>query len=309
MLAEFPDVRLVAVTDPDVNRSGAFAARHGVRAVPNLEELLDTGMDAVYVCVPPFAHGPAELAIVAAGVAMFVEKPLGLDCAVADRVAAAVSASGVVTAVGHHWRYSAAVPRAVRLLAGRPVRLAIGTWLDKVPPVDWWVHRGHSGGQVIEQAVHVLDLARMLIGEVAEVCALADGEPPAGFPDADVDGATAAVLRFERGSVGTLAATCQLDWKHRAGLEVYADGIVIALTEDRLQAWNRRGEVQSHTVDPDEAKRAADRAFIDAVLGAGDDIRAPYHEALRTHRVACAIARSAVDGCAQRIKEGTHATN
>jgi predicted dehydrogenase len=44
------------------------------------------------------------------------------------------------------------------------------------------------------------------------------------------------------------------------------------------------------------AKRRVDRAFVDAVQGHGDDVRAAYGVALRTHRVACAIARSALDG-------------
>jgi myo-inositol 2-dehydrogenase/D-chiro-inositol 1-dehydrogenase len=48
--------------------------------------------------------------------------------------------------------------------------------------------------------------------------------------------------------------------------------------------------------DPEAARVAVDRAFIDAVRGEGDDIRVPYEEGLRTHRLACAIARSAATG-------------
>jgi myo-inositol 2-dehydrogenase / D-chiro-inositol 1-dehydrogenase len=36
-----------------------------------------------------------------------------------------------------------------------------------------------------------------------------------------------------------------------------------------------------------------DRAFLDAVRGVGDDVRAPYHEALRTHRLAVAVGEAA----------------
>ena len=321
MLAGFPDVRLVAVTDLDDARAAAlsaelsaelsadFSAAHGLRAVPDLDALLGEGLDAVYVCVPPFAHGPVEQAIAAAGLAMFVEKPLGLDESMAAAVADAVAEAGVVTAVGHHWRYSAAVEQASRLLDGRDVRLVTGAWLDKVPPVGWWAMRGRSGGQVVEQAVHVLDLARLLVGEVSYVHAMADGTPPsvAEAPDADVDGATAVVLRFAAGAVGTLAATCRLGWKHRAGIEIYADDLALTLTETELQVTDQRGEQPPQAVEPDEAKRAADRAFVDAVLGLGDDIRAPYPEALRTHRLACTIARSAATEAALTVEEFEHA--
>jgi predicted dehydrogenase len=48
--------------------------------------------------------------------------------------------------------------------------------------------------------------------------------------------------------------------------------------------------------DGGEAKVRVDRAFVDAVRGEGDDVRAPYAAALRTHRVACALAESARRG-------------
>lgn len=289
MLSGFRDVTLVSVTDIDAERASALAAAHGMAAVPDVPAVLESGVDAVYVCVPPFAHGVVEERLLAARVPLFVEKPLALDLATAERIATLVAETGVLTAVGHHWRYSAAVEWARSALIDRPVRLAVGAWLDKVPPVGWWPHRGRSGGQVIEQAIHVLDLARLLVSEVTEVHAMADGVPPVA-PDADVDGATVAILRFANGAVGTLAATCLLGWKHRAGLEVYADGLAISLTEDTLSARDAATGAQERRLDPDAAKRAADRAFVDAVLGRRADIHTPYIEALRTHRLACAIA-------------------
>lgn len=301
-LAGFPQVRLVSVTDLDDGRAHRFAHEYGVRAVPDVGALLETGLDAVFVCVPPFAHGPMEEAIAAAGVALFVEKPLALDCEVAERIAEAVATTRVVTAVGHHWRYSTAVQRAQRLLAGRQVRLATGVWLDKAPPVGWWSYRSCSGGQIIEQAVHVLDLARLLVGEVEEVYALGE-KPPPDESGGDVDCATAVALRFAGGAVGTLAATCRLTWKQRAGLDLYADGLALALTENGLEVRDGGGALRID-VDPDEAKQASDRAFVHAVLGDGDEVRVPYHEALRTHRLACAVARSAAQHGPVRLVEG-----
>ncbi|HEX8760184.1 MAG TPA: Gfo/Idh/MocA family oxidoreductase [Pseudonocardiaceae bacterium] len=296
-LALIPQAHLVAVTDVDPVRAARFAEYYGVRAAPDLDDLLNAGLDAVYVCVPPFAHGAVEEAVANAGMALFVEKPLGIDCAVAERVARAVAQAGVVTATGHHWRYSAAVEQAQRSLADRPRRLVIGSWLDRVPPVGWWSQRSRSGGQIVEQAVHVLDLARLLVGEVAEVSALTDGVPP-DEPGADIDGVTVALLRFCGGAVGTLAASCRLSWKHRAGIEVYADGSTLSITEDELQIRSSADGSTPRTtaVLPEDAKTAADLAFVEAVLGIADDVRAPYQEALRTHRLACAVATSAATG-------------
>lgn len=297
VLTAFDDVRLAGVTDvvPEVARR--LAEAYGVPAFADLPALLRADLDAVYVCVPPFAHGPVEMEVLATGLPMFVEKPLAVDLATAERIAAAVEGSGVMTAVGHHWRYLRVVERAGELLAGRTVRLVSGAWLDKVPPVSWWVRAGLSGGPVVEQAVHVLDLARLLAGEVAQVHATAGGATVDG---GDVPTATAATLRFASGAVGALTTTCALGWRHRVGLDVYADRLALRVGEEGLVV--RDGDREHRLAgDPQAAHTAVDRAFIDAVLGRGADIRAGYADALRTHRLACAVAQAAASGKPVRL--------
>ena len=294
-LTDIPDVDIIAVTDPDGSAACEFADMTGSLAVSGVGALLDTSVDAVYVCVPPHAHGYIEEQIVAAGVALFVEKPLGIDVRTARRIADLAGENGVLTAVGHHWRYSEAVTLAREMLDDRPIRLAVGSWLDRVPPVTWWIKRTLSGGQIVEQAVHVLDLIRFFVGEVAEVSAYANTTPP-NAPGADVDGATAAILRFRSGAVGTVTAACCLAWKHLAGLDLHADDISLTIHEDRLTARTPDGPLH-RSLRPDDAKKAADRAFVDAVLGRGAGpagILVDYPEALRTHELACAITESAV---------------
>jgi len=293
-LAQLKDVRVVAVTDPNAAAAQSFAATTDAAVATDLDELIKTSPDAVYVCVPPHAHGAIEEQLLDAGIAMFVEKPLAMDLPTADRIAATARKAGVVTAVGHHWRYSPAVDLVRDLLAGRPVRLVTGSWIDRVPPVPWWSKRALSGGQIVEQAVHVLDLIRLLCGDVVEVDAYANSAPPA-TPGADVDGATVAILKLKSGAVGSVAAACCVDWKHLAGLELHADGLSVTIREDDISAKTPQGIVR-RSLQPEDAKQAADRAFIDAVVGNGSarsGILVDYDEALRTHELACAIATSA----------------
>ncbi|WP_250030725.1 Gfo/Idh/MocA family protein [Paractinoplanes maris] len=294
VLAGLPNAQLVAVTDVIPEAAGALAETYGMKVVPDAGALLAEGLDAVYVCVPPFAHGPAERAVIEAGIPLFVEKPIAVDLDIARDLAALADERKVLTAVGHHWRYLEIADRARVLLQDRPVRLVTGAWLDKVPPVSWWPHRDRSGGPVVEQAAHVLDLARYLAGEVLEVSAVGNGVPPA-VDGADIDSTTVATLRFADGAIGTLAATCVLGWKQRAGLEIYADGLALSIAEDGLTV--RDGD-DSYSVpsDPESARVAVDAAFIQAVRGEQDDIRVPYAEALKTHALALAVAASAVAG-------------
>lgn len=294
VLSELPGVHLAGVTDVVPAAAGKLAADHGTRAFAGVRELLDAGLDAAYVCVPPFAHGDAERTVITAGIPLFVEKPIALDLDTAQEIGSLIAERDLLTAVGHHWRYLAIVETAKTLLQDRPVRLVSGAWLDKVPPVSWWPKADRSGGPVVEQAAHVLDLARYLAGEVTEVWAAGNGTPP-DVDGADVDGATAAALRFASGAVGTVAATCVLGWKERAGLEIYADGMALAISETGLVVRDADG---SRTVDsdPESARVAVDRAFIAAVRGEEQDIRVPYAEALRTHTLALAVAESAATG-------------
>ncbi|MEV0720856.1 Gfo/Idh/MocA family oxidoreductase [Asanoa sp. NPDC050611] len=295
VLSGFADVEIIGVTDVVTPAAEALATTCGAPALPDAAALLSLQPDAVYVCVPPFAHGHAEEAVLASGAALFVEKPLAVDLAVPTRVAAEVARRGTLTAVGHHWRYLDVVRTAAQLLADRPVRLVNGVWWDKVPPVAWWIRSDRSGGPVVEQAAHVVDLARALVGPVTAVYAAGTGAPPP-VPDADVDAATAATLIFAGGTVGTISSACVLGWKQRAGLEIVADGLAMYVGEDELVVRDESGQERRIPGDPDAARVAVDRAFVDAVRGIGDDIRVPYAEALETHRVTCAIAESVRTG-------------
>ncbi|MGP3914549.1 Gfo/Idh/MocA family protein [Nonomuraea sp. 10N515B] len=287
VLSGFPDVTIAGVADTDPHRAEALASKHGSPAYGGHADLLSAGgLDAVYVCVPPFAHGNPERDVLSCDLPLFVEKPLSLDLETAEFIASEIARKSLPSAVGHHWRYLGIVEQAHDLLDGRPVRLALGHWLDKIPPVAWWLNRSMSGGQIIEQAVHVLDLARVLVGEVAMVHAV----PEDNTHDGEVDRATAAVMRFSGGAAGLLATSCLLTQKHRVGLEICADGIALELSETRLLVDGQRV-----IEDDGQAKTRVDREFIDAVQGKDADVRVPYREALRTHRLALALARSAAE--------------
>jgi predicted dehydrogenase len=292
VLAGFGDVAIVGVADVVPEAAATVAQETGAVPFDDVEAMLDaTAPDAVYVCVPPFAHGPPERMLVARSIPFFVEKPLAADLAVAQGIAGAVAERRLLTATGYHWRYSAGMERARRLVRTTPARMAVGAWLDTVPPVAWWGRRDRSGGQVVEQATHLLDAMLHLVGDVGEVYGVGSWAPRARHPDVEVDDVTAATLRFTGGAVGSLAATSLLPAKQRAAVELLCDGRRLQLSETGLVVED--GATVAFGEDPWLAKRRVDRAFVDAVRGRADDVRAPYAVALATHRVACAIADSA----------------
>jgi myo-inositol 2-dehydrogenase / D-chiro-inositol 1-dehydrogenase len=295
VLGGFDDVELVGHTDLDRDAAAAMTALTAAPAFDGIEAMLDAvAPDAVYVCVPPFAHGEPERAVIARGAALFVEKPLAVGVEVAEELAAAVAERGLVTGTGYHWRHLDGTRRARELLVQAPARLLVGAWLDKVPPPAWWVRRDRSGGQVVEQATHLLDCMLDLAGPVDHVYALGRRDAPAPG-EGDVDTSAAAVLRFAGGAVGSLTATSLLRAKARASLELVCDGRRLELSETRLTVDEGAGPVHFDH-DPAEAKRLVDRTFIDAVQGRPGGLLAPYDVAVRTHRVGCAIAASTLTG-------------
>ncbi len=306
VLSGLPDTRVVAVCDPVEEAAVDLARECDARAFTDTEQALEyPDLDAVYICVPPFAHGMPEKAVLARGLAMFVEKPVAVDLAVAEELGARVAEAGVVTGTGYHWRCLDVLPHAQDLLEASPPLLASGYWLDKRPPVAWWGRADRSGGQVIEQLTHVLDLTRMLLGEVSEVYAAGARQHLPAAPDGtrsdqsaedlgDVDDATAATVRFASGVVATLAATSLLDAKHRAALHTMSRGLVLELSETGMVVDDGRSRTE-HTPQEDP-RTAVDRDFVAAVRGELAQTRAPYAEALRSHRVGCAVAESARTG-------------
>ena len=128
-------VEVAAVADPALERAKELAAEAGAAAYPNHMELLAAErLDAVYICVPPFAHGAPELAVIDAGLPMFVEKPVAIDQETATAIATRLAGRPLVTCTGYHWRWLDIFDRAADLLGDRPARLVQCSWLDKVPP-------------------------------------------------------------------------------------------------------------------------------------------------------------------------------
>lgn len=302
ILAGFDDVELVAFADPDFARAEQAAFRFGAKAFDNHRTMLDQqALDAVYICIPPFAHGDAERDLIRRGIPFFVEKPITLDLALAEELSDAIETAGLITGVGYHWRYLDTVDEAHTRLADNPAQLLSGYWLDQTPPPQWWWKTAGSGGQMVEQATHIIDLARYLVGEITDVYGRVGFRERPEFPGLDVPAVTTASLTFQSGVIATISSTCLLGWSHRVGLNIFADRLAIELTDHDIMVDVGAGRPVRHS-EGDPVWRE-DRDFIDAISGGENHIRCTYQDALATHRVALAVATSAREGQPVRLEE------
>jgi len=94
-IAAHPQAELVGVWGRDPAKAAALAAKHGVRAFDDLDELI-AAVDAVAFSVPPDVQAELALPAAEAGKSLLLEKPLALSVEAAERLVDAVRAPTVV---------------------------------------------------------------------------------------------------------------------------------------------------------------------------------------------------------------------
>lgn len=144
---------LSAVLDPHPDRAAKVAVPLGGRAFHDLESFLEA-VDVVTVASPATVHAQHALAALEAGKAVYVEKPLAVTLADAEKIRAAAAARKLIVACGHQERV---VFRAMGLLdvPEQPLRLEA---LRHGPPSE----RSQDVSAVLDLMVHDIDLALAL---------------------------------------------------------------------------------------------------------------------------------------------------
>ncbi len=296
VLQMMEDVNIAAICDVVEETAERVAGEFGARAYTDHRKMLDAeSLCALYVSVPTFAHTDAEILAAQRGVHLFVEKPVAATMEKALEILAAVREAGVLTCVGYQLRYSGIAQQAKAFLKGRTIGMtAVHRW-GGLPGTPWWRVMSQSGGQIVEQTTHQVDLLRYLVGEVAEVHAYyalrtMDDEDNLDIPDVHVIN-----LKFETGAIGSLTSTCTFRQGGGTGLmsfilndmraEFGPDGLVV-----HPESAADPGPVQRDLGDIDEV-------FIDAVrTGDGSAVLSDYEDGVRSLDVTLAANRSAESG-------------
>lgn len=205
------DLVAVALADPDARRRTELAASHGITAHGDYRDMIESEeLDAVLVAVPNHLHLDAVEAATSAGLHVFCEKPVAQDLTSALQIEELCAAAGVVTQVGFNQRFWEPVRLAHEAIAAD----AIGTVhaFRSVYSESYGVYPAatgyrydlsQSGGaSILDLAIHRIDLARHLLGEIVEVCATVDHRT-IPFP---ADDSVFLLLRFSSGATGVISS-------------------------------------------------------------------------------------------------------
>ncbi|SDG02787.1 myo-inositol 2-dehydrogenase [Celeribacter baekdonensis] len=200
-----PRARLVAVTDVMEEAAQALATEHGI-AVRSAEDILnDSSIDAILIASSTNTHADLIERGVAAGKAVFCEKPIDLDLARALKVRTSVAASGKPVMMGFNRRFD---PNFAALKAafaageiGKGELLSVTSYDPAPPPVSYVKV---SGGLFRDMMIHDFDMCCWLFGLPEKVTAtgscLVD---PAIGAAGDVDTAVV-ILHYADGRIATI---------------------------------------------------------------------------------------------------------
>jgi predicted dehydrogenase len=278
------EATLVAVVDADAGRARDLASRfagcesHTEWRAPVSRD----DVDVVIVATTNDALAPVTLAAVERGKHVLVEKPAARRAAELAPVAAAARAAGVTVKVGFNHRFHPAALRARALFdegAVGPllyVRGRYGHGGRLGYEREWRADPARAGGgELLDQGVHLIDLARWFAGDFVETT----GRLATYYWEMPVEDNAFVLLRTAGGQVAWLHASCT-EWKNLFSFEIFGrdgklqwDGLGGSYGLERLTLYRMRPEMgppETTTWEypgEDLSWRAEWRHFLDAVAG------------------------------------------
>jgi predicted dehydrogenase len=272
--------------------------------------LTDAGTTALVITTRHDSHARWVTQGLAAGKAVFVEKPLCLTLEELAAIAAvagplspgpsptrgegseeAVAGGAPLLMVGFNRRFAPQVRKIEALLAGvtGPKALVMTVNAGAIPAEHWTQDLAVGGGRIIGEACHFIDLLRFLAGAPIERAA-------AVAMDAPTRDSVSISLRFADGSLGTilyLANGSKAFPKER--LEVFAAGRVLQLDNfRRLTGFGWPGFKKLNLWRQDKGQQACAAAFVQALRAraAGQAVPPPIplDEILEVSRVTIEVA-------------------
>jgi len=226
------NAQLMAVYDLDPKANEQVARAFNAHPAGSVDELLQSGVDAVYVATPPQAHCEQTIACARAGKHVLCEKPLGLSVPEAEAMIAACHDAGVLLGTAFMMRFHAQHQAALKLIRegrlGQPVfaRAQLSCWYPPLPGAWRQDPATGGGGSLMDMGGHCLDLLEMFFGPVRAVSCFIN-RTVHGYASED---SAVATLFFANGALGVVDAFfCIPDDSSQNVLELYGSaGSILA---------------------------------------------------------------------------------
>ena len=223
ILGNMPGAELVAAVDADPDaRARATARTPGVTRFADWAPALATmPLDAAVICLPPALHAPAARDALAAGLHVYIEKPLATTLADGQAICSAAEAAGRVAAAGFNFRFHPLIEDArTRIARGELGEIiavrSLFTAARRVLP-GWKRERGLGGGVLADLGSHHFDVIPFLTG-----APFVEGSLAASLSTAE-DGEAASVLGQLEGGTQVSMTVSQLTGHGTNRLEILGE--------------------------------------------------------------------------------------
>jgi len=191
----------------------------GIKTYENYDDALADGPDAVIVATPTKEHIKPALKAAKAGCHLFIEKPVSHELEGFHEVLSTVKDKKLITLVGCNMRFHPGLKKVKELLVAGAigkilsVNIETGSYMPEWRPgTDYrkiYSSRKDMGGGVILDAIHEIDYARWMLGDIAVISCMADKQSSL---EIDVEDVADMLLRFTSGVI----AHVHLDYVQRA---------------------------------------------------------------------------------------------
>lgn len=297
--------RLVAFADSIEERASSFAATYtGSEAAVYTDHRAmfdDCPLDAVFICLPPHAHSGEVERAAQQGVHVFIEKPIALNAVDAWRMVAAAESAGIVSQVGFMYRFGTAIATLKQMIDSGEAGLAglMSTrYFCNALHAPWWRQQDKSGGQLVEQVIHMVDLMRYLMGEADSVYSIQRNLYHHDVPDYTVEDVSGTVISFRQGGIGVIyASNNAIPGQWINDYKVVTARVTAEFTDANHALFTyTAGEVRTEQVAANSDVYVRETLdFYDAIV-AGRPALTPLREGARTLDLALAARLSAESG-------------
>ncbi|MGW5151092.1 Gfo/Idh/MocA family protein [Rhodococcus koreensis] len=204
-------LRTVAISDPDAARVETLAKEHDAKHFTHYADMIDQAeLDAVLLALPNHLHLDVVKHATAAGLHVFTEKPVAHTLEDALAIQELCDQAGVITQTGFNQRYREPIQLAKKGIAAgmlgevQGFRTVYSESHAVYPSATAYRYDlSQSGGaSILDLAIHRIDLARHLVGEIVEVCATVDHRTIPFAADDNVF----LLVRFESGATGVISS-------------------------------------------------------------------------------------------------------
>lgn len=299
------DVQLVALCDHHeanaVSLQAKVAPQAGIFTEPR-RMFDDAALDLLIITLPPFAHTNEVDLAAEYGVHLLIEKPIALTSEKAWQMVEASEKAGIKTQVGFMYRFGEAVER-YKVLQADGTTGAPGLWsanyFCNALHADWWRDREKSGGQVVEQVIHLFDLMRYMVGDPTHIFSRQENLFHREVPGYTVEDISATVARFGSGALGVTYASNNAipgKWTHHFNLvSQHMTADFNNVNNAVFTHTNQEGNPVTTIVSERDFRRSQMLDLIEAIRTNGET-RTPMREGAKTLDLVLAARRSAETG-------------